>query len=619
MLGLMMVMGLCASAQEDPSDKNIVIVNSEKTFRFQKGNKEHPVQVKEESRIGYTSRNYRQELQVAEFYSEVESIDEVKIEIDGRKRKDIVPRYEYYNSDGIFYSDAHVCYFPIPVFKSPMISEIYFEKTTNDPNYFTSVYFMNPQETHKQTIKIEVPEWMQIEIKEFNFKGYRIQKDIQTKSDETIYVYSMDYIPAMPNEKSAPGPSHFVPHLLILSKTAAPRDEKIMFFNSLQDQYNWYRKLVLQIGNEPAKIKERALAITKGMTNDEQKVKAIFQWVQDNIRYIAFENGIAGFKPQKAQEVLSKKYGDCKGMANLMAELLRSIGLDARLCWLGTNHIAYDYSTPSMAVDNHMICAWMNKGKPLFLDATEKYIGFNEYAERIQGKQVLIENGDKYQLEKIPVAAAAQNLATENRKMTIEGNHLKGHIVQVWKGENKEWLLTNLNNIKQDRQDKVLKQYLSEGNLKFEIDNLKVINMNDYNADLKIEYDVVWKDVLSTFDDETYLELDNRKLLDGFIIDTAKRKLPYLFHFKQNNVLEIELQIPPGKTPIELPAPLQIVQPDYKFLASYKFNAGKLIYHTEVHLLNAEVKAAAFSQWNKDITQLSDYYNQQVILQAQNK
>ena len=39
-----------------------------------------------------------------------------------------------------------------------------------------------------------------------------------------------------------------------------------------------------------------------------------------------------------------------------MAEMLKAIGLDGRLCWLGTNHIAYDYSTPSLGVDNHMIC-----------------------------------------------------------------------------------------------------------------------------------------------------------------------------------------------------------------------------------------------------------------------
>ena len=66
----------------------------------------------------------------------------------------------------------------------------------------------------------------------------------------------------------------------------------------------------------------------------------MFYWVQDNIRYIAFENGIMGFKPDAAQNVLNKKYGDCKGKANLLKEMLKLAGYDARLTWIGTSDLA---------------------------------------------------------------------------------------------------------------------------------------------------------------------------------------------------------------------------------------------------------------------------------------
>jgi hypothetical protein len=60
--------------------------------------------------------------------------------------------------------------------------------------------------------------------------------------------------------------------------------------------------------------------LVAGKSSDEEKVKSIYYWVQDNIRYIAFEEVIAGFKPEAAQTVFSNKYGDCKGMANLTKE-----------------------------------------------------------------------------------------------------------------------------------------------------------------------------------------------------------------------------------------------------------------------------------------------------------
>ena len=291
-------------------------------------------------------------------------------------------------------------------------------------------------------------------------------------------------MPAMRNEISSPGPTYYVPHILVLSKSAQAKGTSYEYFKTVKEQYDWYKNLIKQIGDEERGVKETTEEIIKGLTTDEEKVKKIFQWVQDNIRYIAFENGIAGFKPEKAQEVLRKKYGDCKGMANLLTNMLRSINLDARRCWIGTKHIVYNYSTPSLSVDNHMICAWMKNGKPVYLDATEKYIGYGEIAERIQGKQTLIESGNNYLLETVPVETHLQNTATESRKFTVDGNNLKGHIVQVWKGENKEWLLSALNEIKQDKQENALKQFLAQGKLNFEISNLKIDNLSNYNADI---------------------------------------------------------------------------------------------------------------------------------------
>jgi hypothetical protein len=38
----------------------------------------------------------------------------------------------------------------------------------------------------------------------------------------------------------------------------------------------------------------------------------------------------------------------------------------------------------------------------IFLDGTEHFIALNDYAQRIQGKQVLIEDGKNYIIDKIP-------------------------------------------------------------------------------------------------------------------------------------------------------------------------------------------------------------------------
>ncbi|MBX9784879.1 MAG: DUF3857 domain-containing protein [Chitinophagaceae bacterium] len=603
-----------AHLKHSEEDANISILKSVRVFRFVKGTAENPVLIKEEHARTYTCKKYRTDVSFVELYNSIETIDEVNIRVDGSKRHGIEPAYEYYNRDGIFYSDEHVCYFQLPVSKIGASSEVVLKKTIKDPRYFTNIFFIDNHEIQEQEVKIYVPAWVDLEIKEYNFEKYGILLTKTTEVGETVYTYTMKNIPELKQESSAPGFTYFAPHILVLCKSAQPKDIVIDYFKTVKEQYDWYQSLISQIGDDEKIVKEKAEEITKGLTGDEEKVKKIFLWVQENIRYIAFENGIAGFKPEKAQEVLRKKYGDCKGMANLLTVMLRSLKLDARRCWIGTKHIAYDYSTPSLSVDNHMICAWMKNGKPVYLDATEKYIGYGEIAERIQSRQTLIENGSQFLLQKVPVASYLQNTATESRKLTIEGNNLKGHVVHVWKGENKEWLLTALANIKQDKQENALRQYLSESENGFQISNLTITNLNDYNSDLKIEYDVLWKDAVTVFDKEAYMSLDNREEYKDFTIDTAKRKLPYWMHFKNHLILEIEITAQADKSFSEIPPPLTIKQPGYSFIAAYTSSGNKLLYKKEILISNTEINPQQFIQWNSDIKKLSEFYNQQLVL-----
>ena len=107
-------------------------------------------------------------------------------------------------------------------------------------------------------------------------------------------------------------------------------------------------------------------------------------------------------------------------MANLTKALLKLAGYDARLTWIGTNHLAYDYSIPSLAVDNHMVCTVLLNGKRYIMDATEKYNALGDYAERIQGRPILIENGDKYILDKVPLLGNTRNLVINRQKVEIK-------------------------------------------------------------------------------------------------------------------------------------------------------------------------------------------------------
>jgi hypothetical protein len=90
--------------------------------------------------------------------------------------------------------------------------------------------------------------------------------------------------------------------------------------------------------------------------------------------------------------------------------------------------------------------------------------------------------------------------------------------------------------------------------------------------------------------------------------------LPYWFPFKNNLVFETEISVPPGEMISTLPDKLMIRQGGYSFIASYSFNAGKILYKNEIIVDETELKPEDFPQWNKDIQHLTDFYNEQIVL-----
>jgi len=609
----LLCMSFTTVAAFEKMDTNIAITSQKERYEFLTGDKNNPVNIRQSSATIFRCTQFRTTVRYVEFYDDHSTVDDVRAYVNGSRVKSLKPVMRNYNVDGIFYSDAKVCMLELPLEKAGSESKVELEKTILDPRYFTAIYFSDSYRIDAREVQVVIPRWMKADIREMNFDRYQIKKTVtyDSKHDQDIYTYSATDLPARVDENNAPGPSYVYPHLLILSKYADPGGSRIDYFNKTDDLYAWYHRLLNEIGDDETVLKEKATDITSGIATDTGKINAVYHWVQDNIRYIAFEDGIAGFKPEKAQNVLQHKYGDCKGMANLTSGLLKALGYDARLCWIGTDHIAYDYSIPSLAVDNHMICVLNYKGKRYFLDATETYIGLDEYAQRIQGRQVMIEDGDKYLLDRVPQRNWQQNSVIEKRVLHIDGTAITGKVEQHWNGESKEFLLTQVHGTKMEKLQDALIQYLTGNNSKYHINKLQIPDINSWNKQLDVHYELQYEEAITGFGDDLYTEMDVRKELSGYMIDTA-RTHDMLFGYKHHVVNETTLEVPAGYKVGTLPDDLKIDREGYSFHVSYKLIQGKVAYYKELIIKNPWLVKTAFHQWNADIQALDKVYLQQI-------
>ena len=97
-----------------------------------------------------------------------------------------------------------------------------------------------------------------------------------------------------------------------------------------------------------AAIRAKAQELTQSALSKAEKVRALYEWVSRNIRYVGVYVGAGGFVPHDAQSVLDNRYGDCKDHVVLLEALLRAVGIEssAALVHTGALHKLPELPTP---------------------------------------------------------------------------------------------------------------------------------------------------------------------------------------------------------------------------------------------------------------------------------
>src|SRR5438270_4573548 len=105
-------------------------------------------------------------------------------------------------------------------------------------------------------------------------------------------------------------------------------------------------------------------------TRDEQIVAAI-RFVQDDVRYLGIEMGRNSHQPHQPSVTLSKRFGDCKDKAFLLASLMRELGVESYPALVHTERKhGLDADLPSPMLFNHVIAEVLVGGKSYWIDGT---------------------------------------------------------------------------------------------------------------------------------------------------------------------------------------------------------------------------------------------------------
>lgn len=486
----------------------------------------------------------------------------------------------------------------------------------SDAKYLTRVFFHQGIPIKQYSVSFKVPSWLELEISEKNFGTYKIKKETKKDKNFTTYTYTADNLAAIQQEPSSLSRPYYLPHLIVTVRSYTVNQKQYNGLKTLDDMYAWYNFLYKKADNKPDQLKNQVMQLMQGKTSDEEKVKALYYWVQDNIRYIAFEEGYAGFVPQTVQEVFKNKYGDCKGMANLLTEMLKIAGFDAHFAWIGTREIPYDRTeVQSLCVDNHAISVLYLKGKPYFLDGTEKYAAFGRNAYRIQGKKVLVQNGDGYKVELVPAATVEENQINTKAALALKGDKITGHVKMTFDGEAKSFFHHIYNNIPANKRKDFINQLVELNNSNTEATNIKTSDFKNRDIPIVLEGDIEISNQVTQVDKVCYTSIDFFPgTITGFIPkDDRQNPIDLDRVFTSND--EVILELPATAKPQTLPKNFDAAFNNNTIKGSYTANGNKIVLNKTMKLNTPVINTTDFSAWKNFVNQIKEFNRSNVAIQ----
>lgn len=304
-----------------------------------------------------------------------------------------------------FYSDSSELVFSLPDVSPGSIIEFQYSQKSNElafPELYTErgmpYWFQRKvghdgwrgDYVHNYSLSLTSPKSLPIYTKAF--KGFP-EKPSKKSSGETLTrKWTLSKVPTFFPENWSPELHRMAP-LLRISTLKDWAKVDAWTWNNAKDKIQPTPELKTIIAN---------LNLPEQATRDE-KIRAVYGYLQNNIRYVFAHLGRGGYEPHFANEVVNANYGDCKDQTIVGVALLRMLGVNAYPALVETASegrsdtqlvaLIFNHMLIYIPADDHHPAIWMDTTGDRSL-----YPGMSNYSK---GQTALIVNGEGGKLTKI--------------------------------------------------------------------------------------------------------------------------------------------------------------------------------------------------------------------------
>jgi len=582
----------CAIVCSGTPRDNIVIISGIEEYNINEDGNSGIV-VKNSLREEYEATRHSATLHQYIYYNDIIKLDKVS----GRNAK-----YRNANSPTVFHDDSKICYFDVELPQKGKKAKVEYRRTFLDPAYFAKVFLCGEYPVRSKQVVFRIPASMPgLRLIDRNFPKGNITRGDQIAADGSRTVtYFIKDLPAVKDDRRSPDPLCALPHILVAG-----------YFPDVDSLYRYHRPM-LEVDTDIPGLESLVGEICSGAVTARDSIGALYKYVQQTVRYVAYEEGEAGYRPDAPAEVLRKKFGDCKGMALLLATLIKATGREAYVAAIGTRSIPFDIAeVPSLAATNHMICVTDDGHGILYLDATNEYIPVGHIPYFIQGKDVMIYKGAGYEMQRVPELppSASADSVVYDYKLTDEG--LAGYAERRLSGDMEEYIMDEIHSLPLHLQADAMARALIPAS-KAAIDMNKFTMGVSEDGSAVLAAPILNRVAVVESDDAIYLDLNT--VSDPFTerVDIDDRENGYALPMVCKIVRKAVVTLPEGYSVTYLPDSYDAECRYAKFSCRFALTGRKVTMVKAMEILDPAVPLEGISEWNSMLGAWNDACNRQI-------
>ncbi len=435
-----------------------------------------------------------------------------------------------------------------------------------------------------------------------------IQPQITTEGGNKMYKWTAEMMPALKYEELGGSERSRYP-MIILAPNKFELDGVEGDMSSWENFGKWYGGLAKSSLNLDEDKKAFFRNLVKDAKTDREKAAIVYNYLQENFRYVSIQLGIGGFKPFPAMTTDKNKYGDCKALSNYTQACLDAVGLKSyqALINAGVNERPLDPTMPYNGF-NHVILCLPQAKDSIWLECTSNTNEFGVLGGFTENRNALLitENGGK--LVPTPRSKSEENLFSTRCIVKLkEDGTAKAQMQINTSGEYKRLHLTGE---KKDDQKSVLINYF--GLVEPDFFELKdASRKGEYMLDLEMEK---LPTVISG--DKMFLSPRMYKIWNRSLPPAANRTLDVYFphpFLKRDTTVFV---LPIGYKPESLPSKKEFSSKHAHFSSEAFFDAGSYELKTvcELELKDYVIPAGEYAEVRSFFDTVFNEFNSKLIV-----